>query len=89
MPRIDQLLKIVKLAKASDLHLVAGSVPMIRLNPRLEKSRHQRRGSDGMKSLIRPVDSGVADAEQTERVAVHPGNFYDDVQQDQSELLGA
>jgi Tfp pilus assembly pilus retraction ATPase PilT len=30
VPKIDELLKIVKEADASDLHLGAGSVPMIR-----------------------------------------------------------
>jgi Tfp pilus assembly pilus retraction ATPase PilT len=32
VPKIDDLLKIVKEASASDLHLGAGSVPMIRQN---------------------------------------------------------
>jgi twitching motility protein PilT len=52
MPRIDQLLKIVKSAKASDLHLAAGCVPMIRVDGQLEKTRHHRLGSDEIKSLI-------------------------------------
>jgi len=37
VPKIDDLLKIVKEAHASDLHLGAGSVPMIRQNGVLAK----------------------------------------------------
>lgn len=52
MPRIDQLLKIVKTAKASDLHLAAGTVPMIRVDGQLEKTRHHRLSSDEIKGLV-------------------------------------
>lgn len=89
MPRIDQLLKIVKSARASDLHLAAGTVLVIRLNGRLEKSRHQRPGNDALKSLVWLVDTGAVNTQRAEQVAVHPDSFYDKVQQDQSELLGA
>lgn len=52
MPKIDQLLKIVKTANASDLHLVAGSVPVIRVNGQLEKTRHRQLSSEEVKQLI-------------------------------------
>jgi len=52
MARIDQLLEIVKSAQASDLHLVAGSVPVVRINGELEKTRHRRLSDVDIKHLI-------------------------------------
>ena len=52
MARIDQLLEIVKKADASDLHLAVGSVPLIRVNGRLEKTRHKKLSRDHIKSLV-------------------------------------
>nr|MBN2277355.1 PilT/PilU family type 4a pilus ATPase [candidate division Zixibacteria bacterium] len=52
MAKIDNLLKIVKLAEASDLHLVAGSVPIIRVNGELEKTRHRNLSEEDIRQLI-------------------------------------
>ncbi|NOY88586.1 MAG: type IV pilus twitching motility protein PilT [FCB group bacterium] len=52
MATIDQLLQIIKEAKASDLHLVAGSVPVIRVKGQLEKTRHKVLGSENIRQLI-------------------------------------
>jgi twitching motility protein PilT len=52
MAKIDQLLKIVKDAGASDLHLTVGSVPIIRINGQLEKTRAKSISNDDIKHLI-------------------------------------
>ncbi len=52
MAKIDQLLKIVKDASASDLHLMVGSVPVIRKNGELEKTHTKTLTSDSIKQLI-------------------------------------
>ncbi|MDD4052723.1 MAG: ATPase, T2SS/T4P/T4SS family, partial [candidate division Zixibacteria bacterium] len=52
MPKIDQLLEIVTSANATDLHLTAGSVPVVRINGRLEKTRHHRLTNDEVKQLV-------------------------------------
>jgi twitching motility protein PilT len=52
MPKIDHLLEIVTSANATDLHLTAGSVPVVRINGRLEKTRHHRLTNDEVKQLI-------------------------------------
>jgi twitching motility protein PilT len=52
MAKIDQLLKIVQEAKATDLHLAAGSVPVIRVNGQLEKTRHKKLNSETIKQLL-------------------------------------
>ncbi len=52
MAKIDQLLQIVKDADATDLHLTAGSVPVIRVNGRLEKTRHKTLTSENIKQLV-------------------------------------
>ncbi|HBZ01058.1 MAG TPA: type IV pili twitching motility protein PilT [candidate division Zixibacteria bacterium] len=52
MPKIDQLLRIVKDANASDLHLTVGSVPIIRVNGELEKTRTKSLTGDVIKQLI-------------------------------------
>lgn len=55
MPKIDQLLTVVQKAKASDLHLAAGSVPMIRVNGVLEKTRHKVLSDDHIRQLLYDV----------------------------------
>ena len=52
MPRIDKLLEIVKQASATDLHLVAGSMPMIRINSNLEKTHHRILTNENIRDLI-------------------------------------
>ncbi len=52
MPKIDQLLKIVKEANASDLHLAAGTGPIVRVNGRLEKTRHKKMTSEQIRTLV-------------------------------------
>jgi len=52
MPKIDRLLDIVKSANASDLHLVSGSVPIIRVDGRLEKTRHRHLSDDEIRQLL-------------------------------------
>jgi len=52
VPKIDDLLKIVKEASASDLHLGAGSVPMIRQNGVLAKTRHKKLTSKNIRQLV-------------------------------------
>ncbi len=52
MAKIDKLLEIVKSAGASDLHLVAGSVPLVRLHGQLEKTRHRELSHDEVKQLV-------------------------------------
>ncbi|MCK5126936.1 MAG: type IV pilus twitching motility protein PilT [candidate division Zixibacteria bacterium] len=52
MAQIDELLQIVKSADASDLHLVAGSVPMIRIGGLLEKTRHRTLSDQEIRHLI-------------------------------------
>jgi twitching motility protein PilT len=52
MPKIDQLLRIVKDAQATDLHLAAGAVPMIRVHSRLEKTSHKRLSGEAVRQLL-------------------------------------
>lgn len=52
MAKIDQLLQIVRDANASDLHLAAGSVPVVRVAGKLEKTSHKRLSSETIKGLI-------------------------------------
>lgn len=52
MAKIDEILAIVKSANATDLHLVSGSVPMVRLDGRLEKTKHRQLSHDGIKQLL-------------------------------------
>ncbi len=52
MAKIDQLLQIVKDAAASDLHLSSGSVPMVRVSGKLEKTAHKRLGDENIRALI-------------------------------------
>jgi len=52
MPKIDELLNIVKEANASDLHLAAGCVPMIRVDGVLNKTKHQKLTGKNIKQLV-------------------------------------
>jgi twitching motility protein PilT len=52
MAKIDDVLGIVKAAGATDLHLVSGSVPMVRLDGKLEKTRHRRLAHEEIKQLL-------------------------------------
>ena len=52
MAKIDQLLEIVKSADATDIHLVGGSVPVIRVDGQLEKTRHRQLSGEEIKQLI-------------------------------------
>ncbi len=52
MAKIDQLLKIIREAGASDLHLTVGSVPIIRVNGALEKTRSKTLTQEVIKQLI-------------------------------------
>ncbi len=67
MPKIDRLLEIVKTAGASDLHLVAGSVPMIRANGRLEKTRHRLLADEDIRQLVYEIlsDKQINQFEET------------------------
>ena len=52
MPKIDELLRIVKTADASDLHLAAGCVPMVRVGGSLQKTHHKVLSPDNIQRLI-------------------------------------
>ncbi|HOP06124.1 MAG TPA: type IV pilus twitching motility protein PilT [candidate division Zixibacteria bacterium] len=52
MAKIDQLLRIVKQANATDLHLAAGSVPMVRSGGGLDKTSHKKLTSEAIKALL-------------------------------------
>ncbi len=71
-------------AGASDLHLAAGSVLMIRADGRLEKTRHHRLSSDEVKRLTREI---LSDG-RSMRVTVQLDGFYEKMQTDQSESAG-
>jgi twitching motility protein PilT len=67
MAKIDQLLKIVKEANASDLHLTVGSVPIIRVNGELQKTRAKALTGDLVKHLLYEIltDSQIRAFEKT------------------------
>jgi twitching motility protein PilT len=67
MAKIDKLLKIVKAADASDLHLDVGSVPMIRINGALEKTHHRILATEDIKQLTYEIltDSQIKQFEKT------------------------
>jgi twitching motility protein PilT len=52
MARIDRLLEIIRSANATDLHLVAGMVPMIRVDGQMEKTHHRQLSGEEIKQLI-------------------------------------
>ena len=52
MAKIDQLLQIVTDASVSDLHLVPGSVPVVRVNGRIEKTSHKKLSSENIQTLL-------------------------------------
>jgi twitching motility protein PilT len=70
MARIDQLIEIISKANATDLHMVAGSVPVIRVEGRLEKTRHRRLTDDDIKELIYEIlsDRQIRILEKTGRL---------------------
>ncbi len=57
MAKIDYLLEIVKSVNASDLHLCSGSVPVVRINGQLEKTRHRQLADGDIKQLLYEVMS--------------------------------
>lgn len=57
MPKFDALLSIVKSAGATDLHLVAGSVPIIRVHGALEKTRHRKLSDSDIRQIIYQIMS--------------------------------
>lgn len=52
MAKIDQLLEIIKKADASDLHLNVGSVPIVRVHGRLEKTHSAKLTGEAIKQLV-------------------------------------
>ena len=52
MPRIDAFLKIMQEHGVSDLHLSAGSKPMLRINGVLEQGEHRALSEDELKVLL-------------------------------------
>jgi len=67
MFKIDQLLKIVKQADASDLHLNVGTVPIIRVNGQLEKTKSSKLTEDSIRLLIYDIltDNQIKQFEKT------------------------
>ncbi|HWR84031.1 MAG TPA: type IV pilus twitching motility protein PilT [Candidatus Deferrimicrobium sp.] len=67
MPKLDQLLQIVKQANATDLHLSAGSVPLIRVGGCLEKTKHKKLTSDNVRQLVYEIltDDQIRQFEKT------------------------
>ncbi|MFH1699733.1 MAG: type IV pilus twitching motility protein PilT [Candidatus Zixiibacteriota bacterium] len=67
MPKIDQLLKIVKQANASDLHLNVGTVPIVRVNGQLEKTRTNKLTEESIRQLIYEIltDSQIKQFQKT------------------------
>lgn len=52
MAKIDPLLAVVETAEATDLHLVSGSVPLVRVGGQLEKTHHRSLTPDQVQSLM-------------------------------------
>jgi len=52
MARIDQLIEIISKADATDLHIAAGTVPVVRVEGRLEKTRHRHLTDNDIRQLI-------------------------------------
>lgn len=52
MPRVDAFLEIMQRAGASDLHLSAGCIPMLRINGVLEKAEHRPLSEDEVRILL-------------------------------------
>ena len=57
MPRIDAFLKIMQEQGASDLHLSAGSEPMLRINGILERARHRPLSSEELHRALERIYS--------------------------------
>ena len=52
MPRIDKFLKIMQDVQASDLHIGAGSEPLLRINGVLEKTKHKALSDEEVRILL-------------------------------------
>ena len=52
MPRIDKFLKIMQDVQASDLHIGAGSEPLLRINGVLEKTKHKVLSEEEVRILL-------------------------------------
>ncbi len=52
MAKIDEILRIVKDFNASDLHLVAGGPPVLRVNGQLSRARHKNMDSENIQQLL-------------------------------------
>ena len=52
MPRIDTFLNIMQDVQASDLHIGAGSVPLLRINGVLEKTKHKVLSEEEVRILL-------------------------------------
>jgi len=52
MPRIDKFLKIMQDVQASDLHIGAGSEPLLRINGVLEKTKHKALSEEEVRILL-------------------------------------
>ena len=61
MPRIDDLLKLMRSQGASDLHLTSGSAPFMRINGEMVKQNYKSVSADTCKSLIFEV---LSDSQQ-------------------------
>lgn len=53
--RIDRFLSVLPTSNGSDLHLVVGSPPIIRVDGELEKSRHRPLKQGDFFNLVRPI----------------------------------
>ncbi len=52
MSKIDPLLAVIETAQATDLHLVSGSVPLVRVGGQLEKTHHRPLTAEQVRSLM-------------------------------------
>ena len=58
MPRIDELLTLLKQEGGSDLHLAAGLVPRLRVRGELrDVEGWAMLGDEGLRELLRPIAS--------------------------------
>jgi len=94
MTKIDQLLQIVKEADATDLHLAAGSVPVIRVNGDLDVVygiKRVARYSVNVYRMCGGIGAAIRSCRRRRRnpAAVDPSQFYDLVSQAKPELVEA
>ena len=52
MPKINAFLEVMQKVGASDLHLGAGSVPILRIHGALEKTRHKALNENEVRLLL-------------------------------------